>query len=191
MPLFCVKYVENANFLCWICKNLHRPKKIYTDISVGSVTNIRYVFRVFDEDNSGSLNFSEYLQVWLSQECTRNRFDIGVKSTLKRSEWQLTTLIDKRQQRRFNFHVGGGRTKAQYVTSRISLQTLADWPWIWSSTYVNVKGNLVASAWGELTGYTLNTPCFMVPWPPKEGHESGLGLKAHIRKRSRKKKRIL
>ena len=23
-------------------KNLHRPKKIYTDISVGSVTNIRY-----------------------------------------------------------------------------------------------------------------------------------------------------
>ena len=68
------------------------------------------LFRVFDEDNSGSLNFSEYLQVWPSQELTRNRFDIGV------SEWQLTTLIDKRQQRRFNFHVGGGRTKAQYVT---------------------------------------------------------------------------
>ena len=24
------------------CKNLHRPKKIYTDISVGSMTNMRY-----------------------------------------------------------------------------------------------------------------------------------------------------
>ena len=36
------------------------------------------LFRVFDEDNSGSLNFSEYLQVWPSQELTRNRFDIGV-----------------------------------------------------------------------------------------------------------------
>ena len=42
------------------------------------------LFRVFDEDNSGSLNFSEYLQVWPSQEFTRNRFDIGV------SEWKLT-----------------------------------------------------------------------------------------------------
>ena len=108
------------------------------------------LFRVFDEDNSGSLNFSEYLQVWPSQELTRNRFDISV------SEWQLTTLIDKRQQRRFNFHVGGGRTKAQYVTSRISLQTLAGWPWIWSSTHVNVKGNLVVSAWGELTAHRVH-----------------------------------
>ena len=33
MPIFRVKSV----------KNLHRPKKIYTDIFVGSVTNIRYV----------------------------------------------------------------------------------------------------------------------------------------------------
>ena len=29
-----------------------------------------------------------------------------------------------------------------------------------SSTYTGIKGNLEKRAWEELTGYTLNTPCF-------------------------------
>ena len=107
------------------------------------------LFRVFDEDNSGSLNFSEYLQVWQLQELTRKRFDIGV------SEWQLTTLIDKRQQRRFNFHVDGGRTKAQYVTSRISLLACLESDQVLTQV-LNVKGNLVVSAWGELTAHRVH-----------------------------------
>ena len=41
-PLFRVKSVENANFSRKICKNLHRPKKIYTGIPVAPVTNMRY-----------------------------------------------------------------------------------------------------------------------------------------------------
>ena len=30
MPIFRVKTVKNANFLRYIWKNLHRPKKVYT-----------------------------------------------------------------------------------------------------------------------------------------------------------------
>ena len=35
-PLFRIKSVENANFSRQICKNLHRPKKIYTAAARGA-----------------------------------------------------------------------------------------------------------------------------------------------------------
>ena len=42
-PIFCVKSVKkNATFSRKICKNLHRPKKIYTGIPLAPVTNIWY-----------------------------------------------------------------------------------------------------------------------------------------------------
>ena len=46
MKIFCVitaKYTVNCQFFA-VCKNLHRPKKIYTGMPVAPVTNIRYVY---------------------------------------------------------------------------------------------------------------------------------------------------
>ena len=50
-----------ANFSRAICKNLHQPKKIYTGISVGSVTNMRYAYLV---NFSYLMSFNEKLQMF-------------------------------------------------------------------------------------------------------------------------------
>ena len=52
MPLFRVKSVENANFSRWICKNLHRPKKIYMGAARGARDKYEvWVLRTCTKDN--------------------------------------------------------------------------------------------------------------------------------------------
>ena len=60
--------------------------------------------------------------------------------------------------------VDGGRTiKPNFATLRISYQRANDCTGIRSITRTAFKENLETCAWGELTGYTLNTPCLMIP----------------------------